>query len=70
MPPLAKATQSLAVLTDDMKRIVREQPLGYVASIAPDGAPAVSPKATFIVIDDNTIAYGDIRSPGQPQPES
>ncbi len=64
MPPLAKATQSLAVLTDDMKRIVREQPLGYVASIAPDGAPAVSPKATFIVIDDNTIAYGDVRSPG------
>jgi predicted pyridoxine 5'-phosphate oxidase superfamily flavin-nucleotide-binding protein len=52
------------MLTEDMKRIVREQPLGYVATIAADGAPRVSPKATFIVIDDMTIAYGDIRSPG------
>jgi uncharacterized protein len=51
------------MLTEDMKRIVREQPLGYVASIGPDGSPRVSPKATFVVIDDTTIAYGDIRSP-------
>lgn len=51
------------MLTEDMKRIIREQPLGYVASVGPDGAPRVSPKATFLVIDDTTIAYGDIRSP-------
>jgi len=55
---------SVAVLTDDMKRIIREYPLGFVASIAPDGSPAVSPKGSFVVIDDNTIGYGDIRSPG------
>ena len=36
------------VLTEDMKRLIREQPLGYVATIAPDGGPAVSPKATFV----------------------
>jgi predicted pyridoxine 5'-phosphate oxidase superfamily flavin-nucleotide-binding protein len=46
-----------------MKRLIREQPLGYVATIAPDGGPAVSPKATF-VMGDTTIAYGDVRSPG------
>jgi hypothetical protein len=52
------------MLTEDMKRIIREQPLGYVASVGSDGAPRVSPKATFVVVDDATIAYGDIRSPG------
>ena len=51
------------MLTEDMKRIIREQPLGYVASIGADGAPHVSPKATFVVVDDVTIAYGEIRSP-------
>jgi predicted pyridoxine 5'-phosphate oxidase superfamily flavin-nucleotide-binding protein len=52
------------MLTDDMKRIVREQPLGYVATVNPDGTPNVSPKGTFVVIDDTTIGFGDIRSPG------
>ena len=52
------------MLTEDMKRVIREQPLGYVATIGADGAPHVSPKATFVVVDDTTIAYGDIRSPG------
>src|SRR5258708_35464106 len=51
------------MLTEDMKRIIREQPLGYVASVGADGAPRVSPKATFVVVDDTTIAYGEIRSP-------
>src|SRR4029077_18639306 len=54
------------MLTEDMKRIIREQPLGYVATIGADGAPRVSPKATFVVVDDSTIAYGDIRSPSPP----
>ena len=52
------------MLTDDMKRIIAEQRLGFVATIAPDGTPAVSPKATFVVLDDTTIAFADIRSPG------
>ena len=52
------------MLTEDMKRIIREQPLGYVATVGADGAPRVAPKATFVVVDDTTIAYGDIRSPG------
>ncbi len=51
------------MLTSDMKRIVREQPLGYVATAAADGAPNVSPKGTFFVVDDATIAFAEIRSP-------
>ena len=52
------------MLTGDMKRIVEEQLLGFVATTAPDGTPSLSPKGTFFVVDDNTIAFGEIRSPG------
>ncbi len=52
------------MLTADMKRIVEEQLLGFVATTAPDGAPNLSPKGAFFVVDDNTIAFGEIRSPG------
>jgi predicted pyridoxine 5'-phosphate oxidase superfamily flavin-nucleotide-binding protein len=52
------------MLTSDMKRIIEEQRLGFVATAAPDGTPNVSPKGTFVVVDDETIAFGEIRSPG------
>src|SRR3974377_2281727 len=52
------------MLTPDMKRVIEEQRLGFVATAAPDGAPNVSPKGTFVVLDDRTIAFGEIRSPG------
>jgi predicted pyridoxine 5'-phosphate oxidase superfamily flavin-nucleotide-binding protein len=52
------------MLTGDMKRIVQEQRLGFVATAAADGTPNVSPKGTFIVLDDATLAFGEIRSPG------
>jgi predicted pyridoxine 5'-phosphate oxidase superfamily flavin-nucleotide-binding protein len=52
------------MLTADMKRVIEEQRLGFVATSAPDGTPNLSPKGTFAVLDDQTIAFGDIRSPG------
>ena len=52
------------MLTPDMKRIIEEQRLGFVATAAADGTPNVSPKSTFVVLDDVTIAFGEIRSPG------
>jgi len=52
------------MLTPAMKDLIATFPLGFVATITPDGAPAVSPKGTFLVLDDTTLAYGDIRSPG------
>jgi len=52
------------MLTPDMKRVIEEQRLGFVATAAPDGTPNVSPKGTFAVLGDRTIAFGEIRSPG------
>ena len=53
----------MAILTDDMKRVIREQRLGYVATVCPDGTPNVSPKGTTTVWDDAHIVFADIRSP-------
>ena len=53
----------MAVLTDDMKRILDEQRLGFVATTGADGSPNLSPKATFVVLDDETISFAEIRSP-------
>ncbi len=51
------------MLTADMKRLVGDYPLGFVATVSPDGTPNLSPKATFTVIDDRSLAFADIRSP-------
>jgi hypothetical protein len=48
----------------DARRIIREFPLGVVATVCADGSAAASPKGTFLVLNDTTLAYGDIRSPG------
>ena len=37
--------------------------LGFVATVSADGRPNVSPKGTFIVLDEETIAFGEMRSP-------
>ncbi len=37
--------------------------LGHIATVTPGGRPAVSPKGTFLVVNDTTIAFGEIRSP-------
>jgi uncharacterized protein len=51
-------------LTVDMKRVVAEQRLAYVATVCPDGTPNVSPKGTIAVWDDDHLVFADIRSPG------
>ena len=53
-----------ATLTEPMKRLIQNYNAGAVGTINDDGSPAVSPKATFVVIDDGYIAFGNIRSPG------
>lgn len=52
------------MLTQDMRRVVERQRLGFVATVCRDGTPNLSPKGTFVVIDDHTLAFGEIRSPG------
>jgi predicted pyridoxine 5'-phosphate oxidase superfamily flavin-nucleotide-binding protein len=51
------------MLTEDMRRVVEEQKLGYVATVCPDGTPNLSPKGTTAVWDDDHLVFADIRSP-------
>ncbi len=53
----------MGILTDDMQRVVREQRLGYVATICPDGTPNLSPKGSTAVWDDDHLIFADIHSP-------
>jgi predicted pyridoxine 5'-phosphate oxidase superfamily flavin-nucleotide-binding protein len=53
----------MGVLTEDMKRVVREQSLAFVATVSPDGSPNVSPKGTITVWDDDHLIFADIASP-------
>jgi predicted pyridoxine 5'-phosphate oxidase superfamily flavin-nucleotide-binding protein len=54
----------MGILTDDMKRVVREQRLGFAATVCPDGTPNVSPKGTTTVWDDTRLVFAHISSPG------
>src|SRR5215217_8021367 len=51
------------ILTEDMKRVVREQRLGFYATVCEDGSPNLSPKGTTYVLDDDHLFFADIRSP-------
>jgi predicted pyridoxine 5'-phosphate oxidase superfamily flavin-nucleotide-binding protein len=51
-------------LTADMRRIVDEQRLGFVASVCEDGTPNLSPKGTTTVWDDEHLVFADVCSPG------
>jgi len=54
----------MGILTTDMQRVVREQRLGYAATVCPDGTPNLSPKGTTAVWDDDHLVFADICSPG------
>ena len=51
-------------LNQQAKDLIATFTLGFVATVTPDGRPSVSPKGTFLVLDEDTIAFGEIRSPG------
>jgi uncharacterized protein len=53
----------MPVLSDEMKRVVREQRLGYVATVSSDGRPNVSPKGSVAVWDNDHLIFADIESP-------
>jgi uncharacterized protein len=54
----------MALLTEDMKRMVEELRLCFVATVSPDGKPNLSPKGSLRVLDDDHLAFADIMSPG------
>jgi uncharacterized protein len=53
----------MAILTEDMKRVVSEQRLGFHATVCDDGSPNLSPKGTTLVWDDDHLFFADICSP-------
>jgi predicted pyridoxine 5'-phosphate oxidase superfamily flavin-nucleotide-binding protein len=54
----------MGILTSDMKRVVEQQRLGFVATVCADGTPNLSPKGTTAVWDDDHLVFANIRSPG------
>ena len=54
----------MGVISEDMKRMVEEQRLGFVATVCPDGTPNLSPKGTTRVWDADHLVFANIRSPG------
>lgn len=59
----SRSAPGVLKLSEDMKRVVLEQRLGFVATVCPDGTPNLSPKGTTTVWDDRHLAFADIRSP-------
>jgi uncharacterized protein len=53
----------MGILTDEMQRLVRQQRLGYVATVCPDGTPNLSPKGTTTVWDEDHLVFAHICSP-------
>ena len=53
----------MGILDDDMKRVVRQQRLGFVATVCPDGTPNLSPKGTAAIWDDDHLVFADLASP-------
>src|SRR3954467_2384274 len=50
-------------LTEQMRRVVEEQSLGFVATVRPDGTPSLSPKGTTRVRGDQLV-FLHLCSPG------
>jgi hypothetical protein len=53
----------MGILTEDMKRVVRQQRLAFVATVCVDNSPNLSPKGTIAVWDDDHLVFANIRSP-------
>ena len=54
----------MGILTEDMKRVVTQNRLGFYATVCPDGTPNLSPKGSTIIYDDDHLAFVDLGSPG------
>lgn len=54
----------MGILTTAVKEFVKQQKLGFIATVCPDGTPNLSPKGTTTVWDDDHLVFADIHSPG------
>jgi len=46
-----------------MQNLVNNNSVGFYATVDKSGLPCVSPKGTSVVLDEETILFGNIRSP-------
>lgn len=53
----------MAKLTEDAKKIIGDVRVAMVATANKQGMPNVSPKGSFRVVDDEHVAFGNVRSP-------
>lgn len=51
------------VLDEEMKRVIREQRLGFVATVCPDGTANLSPKGTIMPWGDDQLVFAHLYSP-------
>ena len=51
-------------LSAEMRRAVEQEQLGFVATVRPDGTPALSPKGTTSVWSDSQLVFLHIHSEG------
>ncbi len=53
----------MVIITEEIKKFVNFQKLGYVATISTDNTPNLSPKGTIMVLDESHLAFANIHSP-------
>ena len=53
----------MGLFTNEIKNIIEQQKLGYVATVSPDNTPNLSPKGTISVWDEEHLVFADIKSP-------
>lgn len=52
----------MAKLTEEIKNLIETNRIAYVATVDRNGAPNVSPKSTFSILDDETFVFAEIMS--------
>ena len=53
----------MGLITNEMKELIDQQKLGYVATVSPDKTPNLSPKGTLSVWNEDNLIFADIKSP-------
>jgi len=53
----------MGLLTNEIKNLIEQQKLGYVATVSPDNTPNLSPKGTISVWGEEHLVFADIKSP-------
>ncbi len=50
-------------ISEEMKKLVSQERLGFLATTCSDGSPNLSPKGLTFILDDQHLIIGEIRSP-------